>query len=60
MDYRVNVWDRDSAAAVIYLLGELRSLAPGSTVLAADAGGRPYDNDTQARLARAIQRAHQS
>jgi hypothetical protein len=35
---------------MIYLLGELQSLAPGSTVLAADAGGHPDDNDTQARL----------
>jgi hypothetical protein len=58
IDYRVNVWDRDSAAALIHLLGELQSLAAGSTVLAADAGGVAHDADTQARVARAIQRTH--
>jgi hypothetical protein len=50
LDFRVNVWDERTATAFVSLLAELRAMAPGARVIAADEVGRPYDDATQAAV----------
>lgn len=54
IDYAVNVWSPETMIAFLWLLTELRTLAPGSRLVAADEAGTAYDERTQTKLTSAI------
>ncbi len=54
IDYAVNVWSPSTAIAFLWLLTELRTLAPGSRLVAADEAGTARDERTQSKLTSAI------